>query len=112
MPTAFLIVGISPHFDVTQTGINHIQLPERPVQVIGLEYSQDSLTQARQSLRALQRELDSDFAGTLTIHPPLTSEWVHTDWMQGLRPDEMPKAVAASWLATTLPVSGNQSVIT
>src|SRR6185369_7488435 len=40
--------------------------PDRPVQVIGLEYSQDSLTQARQSLRALHRELDSDFAGTLT----------------------------------------------
>jgi ubiquinone/menaquinone biosynthesis C-methylase UbiE len=58
--------------------------PERPVQVIGLEYSQDSLTQARQSLRALHRELDSDFAGTLTIHPPLTTEWVHADWTQGL----------------------------
>ncbi|HSS30530.1 MAG TPA: PilZ domain-containing protein, partial [Nitrospiraceae bacterium] len=58
--------------------------PDRPVQVIGLEYSQDSLTQARQSLRALHRELDSDFAGTLTIHPPLTAEWVHTDWTQGL----------------------------
>ena len=58
--------------------------PERPVHVIGLEHSQDLLTQARQSLRVLQRELDSDFAGTLTIHPPLTSEWVHTDWTQGL----------------------------
>jgi ubiquinone/menaquinone biosynthesis C-methylase UbiE len=58
--------------------------PDRPVQVIGLEYSQDSLRQARQSLRALHRELDSDFAGTLTIHPPLTAEWVHTDWTQGL----------------------------
>ena len=58
--------------------------PERPVHVIGLGYSHDSLTQARQSLRALHRELDSDFAGTLTIHPPLTTEWVHTDWTQGL----------------------------
>ncbi|MEK7235836.1 MAG: PAS domain S-box protein [Nitrospirota bacterium] len=58
--------------------------PERPVHVIGLGRSQDSLTQARQSLRALHRELDSDFAGTLTIHPPLTSEWVHTDWTQDL----------------------------
>jgi PAS domain S-box-containing protein len=58
--------------------------PDRPVQVIGLEYSQDSLMQARQSLRALHQELDSDFAGTLTIHPPLTAEWVHTDWTQGL----------------------------
>ena len=58
--------------------------PDHPVQVIGLEYSQDSLRQARQSLRALHRELDSDFAGTLTIHPPLTAEWVHTDWTQGL----------------------------
>ena len=58
--------------------------PERPVQVIGLEHSQDSLTQARQSLRALHRELDSDFGGTLTIHPPLTTEWMHADWTQGL----------------------------
>ena len=58
--------------------------PERPVQVIGLEHSQDSLTQARESVRALQRELDSDFGGTLTIHPPLTTEWVHADWTQGL----------------------------
>jgi ubiquinone/menaquinone biosynthesis C-methylase UbiE len=58
--------------------------PDRPVQVIGVEYSQDSLSQARQSLRALHRELDSDFAGTLTIYPPLTAEWVHTNWTQGL----------------------------
>ena len=58
--------------------------PERPVHGIGLEHSQDSLTQARQSLRALHQELDSDFAGTLTIHPPLTTEWVHADWTQGL----------------------------
>ncbi len=58
--------------------------PERPVQVIGLEHSQDSLTQARQSLRALHRELDNDFGGTLTSHPPLTTEWMHADWTQGL----------------------------
>ena len=58
--------------------------PERPVHVIGLGHSQDSLTQARQSLRALHRELDSDFAGTLTIHPPLTTDWVQADWTQGL----------------------------
>ena len=58
--------------------------PEHPVHVIGLEHSHDSLTQARQSLRDLHRELDSDFAGTLTIHPPLTAEWVHTDWTQGI----------------------------
>ena len=58
--------------------------PERPVQVIGLEHSQDLLTQARQSLHALHRELDSDFGGTLTIHPPLTTEWMHADWTQGL----------------------------
>ncbi len=58
--------------------------PKRPVQVIGLEHSQDSLTQARQSLRALHRELDSDFGGTLTIHPPLTTEWIQADWTQGL----------------------------
>jgi PAS domain S-box-containing protein len=57
--------------------------PERPVHVIGLEDSQDSLMQARQSLRALHRELDSDFAGTLTTHPPMTTEWVHADWSQG-----------------------------
>jgi ubiquinone/menaquinone biosynthesis C-methylase UbiE len=58
--------------------------PERPVHVIGLGHSQDSLTQARQSLRALHRELDSDFAGTLSIHPPLTTDWVQADWTQGL----------------------------
>ncbi|MGH7219686.1 MAG: class I SAM-dependent methyltransferase, partial [Nitrospiraceae bacterium] len=58
--------------------------PERPVQLIGLEHSQDSLTQARQSLRALHRELDSDFGGTLTIHPPLTTEWMQADWTQSL----------------------------
>jgi ubiquinone/menaquinone biosynthesis C-methylase UbiE len=58
--------------------------PERPVHVIGLGDSQDSVTQARQSLRALHRELDSDFAGTLTIHPPLTTDWMQADWTQGL----------------------------
>src|SRR6267143_5925427 len=58
--------------------------PERPVQLIGLEPSQDSLTQARQSLRALHRELDSDFGGTLTIYPPLTTEWMYVDWTQSL----------------------------
>ena len=58
--------------------------PEHPVHVIGLGHSQDSLTQARQSLRALHRELDSDFAGTLTIHPPLTTDWVRADWTQSL----------------------------
>ena len=56
--------------------------PDRPVRVIGLEHSQDSLMQARQSLHTLHRELDSDFAGTLTSHPPLTAEWIHTDWTQ------------------------------
>jgi PAS domain S-box-containing protein len=58
--------------------------PERPVHVIGLGHSHDSLTRARQGLHALHRELDSDFAGTLTTHPPLTTEWVHADWTQGL----------------------------
>jgi ubiquinone/menaquinone biosynthesis C-methylase UbiE len=58
--------------------------PARPVHMIGLGHSQDSLTQARQSLRALHRELDSDFEGTLTTHPPLTTEWIHADWTQGL----------------------------
>ena len=58
--------------------------PERPVHVTGLEESQDSLTQARQSLRALHRELDSDFSGTLTIYPPMTTDWVQADWTQGL----------------------------
>ena len=57
---------------------------ERPVHVIGLEHFQDSLIQARRNLRALQRELDSDFAGALTIHTPLIAEWVHTDWTQGI----------------------------
>ncbi|MBI3808342.1 MAG: methyltransferase domain-containing protein [Nitrospirae bacterium] len=58
--------------------------PARPVHMIGLELSRDPLMQARQSLRALHRELDSDFEGTLTVHPPLTTEWMHADWTQGL----------------------------
>jgi SAM-dependent methyltransferase len=58
--------------------------PERPVHMIGLGHSHDSLIQARQGLRALHQELDNDFAGTLTIHPPLTADWVQTDWTQGL----------------------------
>ena len=58
--------------------------PEPPVHVIGLEHSQDLLMKARQRLRALHQELDNDFAGTLTIHPPLTAEWMHVDWTQGL----------------------------
>ena len=58
--------------------------PERPVQVIGLEQAQDSLMQAQQSLHALRRELDTDFGGTLTIHPPLTTEWIQADWTQPL----------------------------
>lgn len=58
--------------------------PAPPVHVIGTGRSRDSLTQARQSLRALHRELDSDFAGSLTIHPSLTTDWVHTDWTEGL----------------------------
>lgn len=56
--------------------------PERPAHVIGLEVSHDSLIQARQNLRTLHRELDSDFGGTLTIHPPLTTEWMQADWAQ------------------------------
>jgi ubiquinone/menaquinone biosynthesis C-methylase UbiE len=58
--------------------------PARPVHMIGLEHSQDSLMQARQNLRALHRELDSDFAGTLTIHPPMTTDWVQAAYTQGL----------------------------
>jgi ubiquinone/menaquinone biosynthesis C-methylase UbiE len=57
--------------------------PERPVHMIGLEGSHDALTQARQNLRTLHRELDRDFAGTLAIHPPTTTEWVQADWTQG-----------------------------
>jgi SAM-dependent methyltransferase len=52
--------------------------------MIGLEQSLDSLTQARQNLRALHRELDSNFAGTLTIHPPMTTDWVQAAYTQGL----------------------------
>ena len=55
-----------------------------PVHVIGVGHSQDSLTQARQSLDALHRELNSDFGGTLTTHPPLITEWVHADRAQRL----------------------------
>jgi SAM-dependent methyltransferase len=57
---------------------------EQPAHMIGLEQSHDSLIQARQNFRALHRELDSDFAGTLTINPPLAADWIDTDWMQGL----------------------------
>jgi ubiquinone/menaquinone biosynthesis C-methylase UbiE len=89
--SVFLDVGVG-HGDVLRaTMVNQAYRsrqrgwrPERPVHAIGLEDSQDSLTQARQSLRALHRELDSDFAGTLTIHPPMTTDWVHADWTQGL----------------------------
>jgi ubiquinone/menaquinone biosynthesis C-methylase UbiE len=52
--------------------------------MIGLELSQEPLTQARQSLLALHRELDSEFEGTLTIHPPLTTKWMQADWSQSL----------------------------
>ena len=58
--------------------------PARPVHMIGLGLFQDPLTQARQSLRTLYRELDSDFEGTLTVHPPLSTEWIHADWTEGL----------------------------
>jgi PAS domain S-box-containing protein len=57
---------------------------EQPAHMIGLEHSHDSLTQARQNFRALHRELNRDFAGTLTTNPPLTTDWINTDWMQGL----------------------------
>ena len=56
--------------------------PDRPAHVIGLDGSHDSLIQARQNLHTLHRELDSDFGGTLTIHPPLTTEWMQADWAQ------------------------------
>ncbi|NOS80631.1 MAG: PAS domain S-box protein [Nitrospira sp.] len=84
-------VGVGQGDFVRATMVNHAYRsrqrgwsPERPVQVIGLEHSQDSLTQARESLRALHRELDTDFAGTLTIHPPLTTGWMQVDWTQHL----------------------------
>ena len=97
-----LLSPLEPGFMLVDVGVGHGDLvratmvnqayrsrqrgwsPEHPVHVIGLGNSQDSLTHARQSLRALHRELDSDFAGTLTIHPPLTTDWVRADWTQGL----------------------------
>ncbi|THJ23015.1 MAG: methyltransferase domain-containing protein [Nitrospira sp. CG24E] len=57
---------------------------EQPAHMIGLEYAQDSLTQARENLRALHQELDSDFAGILTLTPPITTDWIHTDWTDRL----------------------------
>jgi ubiquinone/menaquinone biosynthesis C-methylase UbiE len=57
---------------------------ELPAHMIGLEHSHDWLAQARKNLRALHRELDSDFAGTLTTDPPLTADWIRTDWAQNL----------------------------
>ena len=58
--------------------------PASPIHMIGIGHSQESLTQARQSLDALHRELNSDFGGALTVHPPLITEWVHADWAQEL----------------------------
>lgn len=58
--------------------------PARPVHMIGVGRSLDSLTQARHSLRALHRKLDSGVAGPLTIPPSLTTEWVHANWTEGL----------------------------
>ena len=58
--------------------------PSHPVHMIGVGRSLDSLTQARHSLRALQRELDSDVASPLTSSPPLAAEWVHANWTESL----------------------------
>ena len=57
---------------------------EQPAHVIGLEHSQDALMQARENLRALHQELNCDFAGTLTINPPIITDWIHTNWTEGL----------------------------
>jgi ubiquinone/menaquinone biosynthesis C-methylase UbiE len=97
-----LLSPLQPGYTLVDVGVGHGDLvratminqayrsrqrgwsPERPVRVIGLGRSQDLLMQARQGLRALHRELDNDFSGTLTIYPPLTTEWMHVDWTQGL----------------------------
>jgi ubiquinone/menaquinone biosynthesis C-methylase UbiE len=97
-----LLSPLEPGYTLVDVGVGHGDLvratminqayrsrqrgwsPERPVRVIGLGRSQDLLMQARQGLRALHRELDNDFSGTLTIYPPLTTEWMHVDWTQGL----------------------------
>jgi ubiquinone/menaquinone biosynthesis C-methylase UbiE len=46
--------------------------------------SRDTLTAARYAFTTLARELDADFAGSLTGHPSLTTGWVHADWTQAL----------------------------
>ena len=58
--------------------------PSYPVHMIGVGRSLDSLTQARHSLRALQRKLDSDVASPLTSLLPLATEWVHANWTESL----------------------------
>jgi ubiquinone/menaquinone biosynthesis C-methylase UbiE len=58
--------------------------PAPPIHMIGIGHSQESLTQARQSLDVLHRELNSDFGGALTLQPPLITEWVHADWAKRL----------------------------
>ncbi|MDH4186311.1 MAG: alpha/beta hydrolase [Nitrospira sp.] len=58
--------------------------PVRPVHMIGIGHSRDALSQARKNLRALHRELDIDFSGTLTTHPPLTTNWILTHWAENL----------------------------
>ena len=55
--------------------------PSHPVHMIGMGRSLNSLTQARRSLRTLQRKLDSD---ALTSPRPLTIEWVQANWAESL----------------------------
>ncbi|MCX5721103.1 MAG: PAS domain-containing protein [Nitrospirae bacterium] len=58
--------------------------PAHPIHMIGVGRSLDSLTQARHSLRALQRKLDSGVASPLTSPLPLAAEWVHANWTESL----------------------------
>lgn len=57
---------------------------ERPLRFLGVARSRGTLTAARFTFATLSRELDTDFAGNLTLNPSLTTAWIHADWMQSL----------------------------
>lgn len=57
---------------------------EQSPRFLGVARSRDTLTAARYAFTTLSRELDADFAGSLTVHPSLTTDWVHADWTQSL----------------------------
>ena len=53
---------------------------ERPSHFVGLGRSRESLLMARQTFQALFHELDRNFGGGLSAHPPLTTAAIQADW--------------------------------